>query len=265
MKTWTLRSYLCFTLLATAFLLGLAGCDKEESEPLRIGDDSFNNIENGVWTAYYPNTNQTSITIYGGVKPYTVSSNSDILKVNMDKLSDAFNYETLGVGDAEVTITDAKGESVGLKVKIDYWSDKMKIVKLDAYVKGDKMTVAAQKDLKEKSLASIPVKAGGGYQFIYTKDQGGIVYVYPDKYGEKYKEGTFTRSSLAVGNSSYRKYEIKLDGMERTYIVQRYYPSKTRSVAMVPYGFYEDLLDQFTDDYPEVESVYTMQVVSAVF
>ena len=231
MKTRTLRSYLCFTLLATAFLLGLAGCDKEESEPLRIGDDSFNNIENGVWTAYYPNTNQTSITIYGGVKPYTVSSNSDILKVNMDKLSDAFNYETLGVGD----------------------------------VKGDKMTVAAQKELKEKALASIPVKAGGGYQFIYTKDQGGIVYVYPDKYGEKYKEGTFTRSSLAVGNSSYRKYEIKLDGMERTYIVQRYYPSKTRSVAMVPYGFYEDLLDQFTDDYPEVESVYTMQVVSAVF
>ena len=76
MKTRTLRSYLCFTLLATAFLLGLAGCDKEESEPLRIGDDSFNNIENGVWTAYYPNTNQTSITIYGGVKPYTVSSNS---------------------------------------------------------------------------------------------------------------------------------------------------------------------------------------------
>lgn len=76
----------------------------------------------------------------------------------MDKLSDAFNYETLGVGDAEVTITDAKGESVGLKVKIDYRSDKMKIVKLDAYVKGDKMTVAAQKELKEKALASIPVK-----------------------------------------------------------------------------------------------------------
>ena len=56
-----------------------------------------------------------------------------------------------------MTITDAKGESVGLKVKIDYWSDKMKIVKLDAYVKGDKMTVAAQKELKEKALASIPV------------------------------------------------------------------------------------------------------------
>ena len=141
----------------------------------------------------------------------------------------------------------------------------MKIVKLDAYVKGDKMTVAAQKDWKKKPWLPFLWKAGGGYQFIYTKDQGGIVYVYPDKYGEKYKEGTFTRSSLAVGNSSYRKYEIKLDGMERTYIVQRYYPSKTRSVAMVPYGFYEDLLDQFTDDYPEVESVYTMQVVSAVF
>ena len=43
MKTRALRSYLCFTLLATAFLLGLTGCDKEESEPLRIGDDSFNN------------------------------------------------------------------------------------------------------------------------------------------------------------------------------------------------------------------------------
>ena len=27
MKTRALRSYLCFTLLATAFLLGLTGCD----------------------------------------------------------------------------------------------------------------------------------------------------------------------------------------------------------------------------------------------
>ncbi|MCS2659259.1 hypothetical protein NXW67_04705 [Bacteroides fragilis] len=161
MKTQALRSNLCFILLATAFLLGMAGCDKEESDPLRIGDDSFNNIENGVWTAYYPNTNQTCITIYGGERPYTVSSNSDILKVNMDKFPNAFNYEILGVGDAEVTITDAKGESAGLKVKIDYRSDKMKIVKLDAYVKGDGMTVAAQKELKEKALASIPVKVGG--------------------------------------------------------------------------------------------------------
>lgn len=264
MKTQALRSNLCFILLATAFLLGMAGCDKEESDPLRIGDDSFNNIENGVWTAYYPNTNQTCITIYGGERPYTVSSNSDILKVNMDKFPNAFNYEILGVGDAEVTITDAKGEFAGLKVKIDYRSDKMKIVKQDAYVKGDGMTVAAQKELKEKALASIPVKVGGGYRFIYTKDQGGTAYVYPDKYGEKYKEGTFTHSSFEVGNSSYRKYEIRLDGVERTYIVQRYYPLQTRSEAMVPYGFYENLLDQFIDEYPEVESVYTVQVISAV-
>jgi len=59
----------------------------------------------------------------------------------------------------------------------------MKIVKQDAYVKGDGMTVAAQKELKEKALASIPVKVGGGYRFIYTKDQGGTAYVYPDKLG----------------------------------------------------------------------------------
>lgn len=45
------------------------------------------------------------------------------------------------------------------------------------------MTVAAQKELKEKALASIPVKVGGGYRFIYTKDQGGTAYVYPDKLG----------------------------------------------------------------------------------
>ena len=61
------------------------------------------------------------------------------------------------------------------------------------------MTVAAQKELKEKALASIPVKAGGGYQFIYTKDQGGIVYVYPDKYGEKYKEGLSPVVLLRLG------------------------------------------------------------------
>lgn len=81
------------------------------------------------------------IVIYGGVKFYIVSSNFDIFKVNMDKFLDVFNYEILGVGDVEVIIIDVKGEFVGLKVKIDYWFDKMKIVKLDVYVKGDKMMV----------------------------------------------------------------------------------------------------------------------------
>lgn len=40
---------------------------------------------------------------------------------------------------------------------------------------------------------------------------------------------------------------------------------KTRSVAMVPYGFYEDLGSVYPGDYPEVESVYTMQVVQCGF
>ena len=94
----------------------------------------------------------------------------------MDKLSDAFNYETLGVGDAEVTITDAKGESVGLKVKIDYRSDKMKIVKLDAYVKGDKMTVAAQKELKEKSLGFHSCKSRRRLSvYIYKGSRGNCI------------------------------------------------------------------------------------------
>lgn len=57
MKIWVLWSYLCFILLVIVFLLGLVGCDKEEFELLRIGDDLFNNIENGVWIVYYLNIN----------------------------------------------------------------------------------------------------------------------------------------------------------------------------------------------------------------
>jgi len=52
----------------------------------------------------------------------------------------------------------------------------MKIVKLDAYVKGDKMTVAAQKELKEKALASIPVKSRRRLSvYIYKGSRGNCI------------------------------------------------------------------------------------------
>jgi hypothetical protein len=70
-------------------------------------------------------------------------------------------FEALNVGDATVTITDQSGHSCVLNIHIGYYSENIVVAKLDATVVGDNMTVAQQKELKEKALATTPVKGGG--------------------------------------------------------------------------------------------------------
>lgn len=253
------QSKFYFILLLTFSVLSMASCDKDDSDPLRIVDAG---LEDLVWTIYYPNDNLACITIGGGERPYSVSCESDILKVNMDKWPNAFNYEILGVGDAEVKISDATGEFIILKVKINYRSETIRIAMAEAYVTGDQMTIAAQKELKEKALTTTPVKAGGGYKFVYTGEMSGIAYVYPDQFGGEHKEGTFLRSRIESEQFSSPVYEIELDGEKRIFILQRYYPSPKSSDVIMPVGLYEDLLEQYQDEYPELEKVYTVQVIS---
>lgn len=189
-----------WTLLVLFSAFSWTSCDKEDSgEPL-----SLVNIENNVTKLYYGS--KGGVTIIGGDGKYSFSSESPLLKAEMT-YSNYILFEPLGVGDATVIIKDSSGSSYVLKIAIAYKSGSIIVAKLDATVIGDNMTVGDQRELKEKALATIPVKVGGGYKFIYTEEEldgeKGIVLIYPDKYGDNGIKGTFERVTVKDSDGKY--------------------------------------------------------------
>ncbi len=258
MNAKTVLSQACTLVFITIALLSTTSCNDKEDNSLKVLDAEHNSV-----TLYYPNDNLACITIDGGVRPYSVSCQSEILKVNMDKWPNAFNYEVLGTGEAKVKVSDASGQSVWLDVVIRYREQDFKIAKQDVLIKGDQMTVAAQKELGEKVLASIPVKPGGGYKFIYTESESGTVHIFTEKFGDKYKEGSFEMSYYKdEENESIRFpiYTIRLDKEEHPLFIYKY-NAGLRSSERIPLALYEDLTEKYKTEYPEMESVYSMQVI----
>ena len=237
-------------------------CDNEDSgEPL-----SLVNIENNVTELYYGS--KGGVTIIGGDGKYSFSCESPLLKAEMT-YSNYISFEPLGAGDATVTIKDSSGSLYILKITIAYKSGSIIVAKLDATVVGDNMTVGNQRELKEKALATIPVKVGGGYKFIYTEEypdrEKGIVFIYPNKYGDNGIEGTFERVTVkdTDGNYSYTTYTMHYSGLNRSFILMKYSESVLKSTRDY-YGqaqLAEDLKEQYKAAYPNVEQVYTSQVI----
>jgi len=230
---------------------------------------SLHQIENNAIKLYYGSIG--GVTIVGGDGNYSFSCESSLLKAEMT-YSNYISFEPLGVGDATVTIKDSTGDSYILKVTIAYKTEKIVVSKLDATVVGDNMTVGNQKELKEKVFATIPVKVGGGYRFVYTEGEEldktkGTVYIFPDKYGSNGVEGTFERALVngVDGKYSYTTYTIHYSGLNRTYILTKYSESVLKSTEyFVQYQFAEDLKEQYKIAYPNVEQVYSSQVIGSM-
>lgn len=253
--TWTLF------VLFSAF--SWTSCDKDEVEPL-----SLHQIENNAIKLYYGSMG--GVTIVGGDGRYSFTCESPLLKAEMT-YSNYISFEPLGVGDAIVTIKDSSGNSYLLKVTITYKTEKIVVTKLDATVVGDSMMVVKQKELKEKALATIPVKAGGGYKFVYTEGEDvdktkGIVFIYPDNYGDHGIEGTFEREMLKAedGSYSYMTYTLHYNDTNRSFIFTNYSELRAVSSQYHTYQFVEDLKEQYKTTYPNVEQVYTSQVIGSM-
>ena len=235
-------------------------CDKDSDEPL-----SLDLVENNTIKLYYGS--KGGVTIIGGDSNYSFSCESSLLKAEMT-YSNYILFEPLGVGDAAVTIKDSSGNTYILKVTVAYKTENIVVSKLDATVVGDNMTVAEQKGLKEKALATIPVKVGGGYSFVYTEgdeqdDTEGIVFIYPDKFGNDGMEGTFERVIVKDddGNYSYTTYTLHYSDVNRTFIFMEYREPTGKSTSYRALQLAEDLKDQYKTDYPNVEQVYTSQEI----
>lgn len=244
----------------------IISCDKDSEEPL-----SLNQIENNTTKLYYGS--KGGVTIIGGDGKYSFSCESPLIKAEMT-YSNYISFEPLGVGDATVTIKDSSGDSYLLKVTIAYKTENIVVSKLDATVVGDNMTVGNQKELKEKALATIPVKAGGGYRFIYTESEDlkktkGDVIVYPEKFGDNGVEGTFEREMVIGddGSYSYMTYTLHYNNVTRTFIFMEYSESVLKSSPTNLFRqlqFAEDLKEQYKAEYPNVDRVYTSQVLGSM-
>jgi len=244
-------------------MLGLVSCDKESDKPL-----SLDQIESNATKLYYGS--KGGVTITGGDGNYSFSCESPLLKAEMT-YSNYILFEPLGVGEATVTIKDSSGDSYILKVTIAYKTEKIVVSKLDATVVGDNMTVGNQKELKEKALATIPVKVGGGYKFVYTEGEKlaetkGTVFIYPDKYGNSGLEGTFERAAVKDknGNYSYMTYTLHYNAVNRIFILMEYSESTAKSSQYRAIQFAEDIKEQYKMAYPNVEQVYTSQVIGSL-
>ena len=249
--------WILFILFST---FGWTSCDKESDGPL-----SLDLVENNATKLYYGS--KGGVTIIGGDGNYSFFCESPLLKAEKT-YSNYISFEPLGVGDATVKIKDSSGNSYILNVTIAYKTEKVVVSKLDATVVGDNMTVGNQKELKEKVLATIPVKVGGGYKFVYTESEDqeetkGTVFIYPDKFGDNGIEGTFERGIVKGDDGSYSHivYTLHYSDMNRTFVFMEYsLPTGKSSQYRAP-QFAEDLKEQYTAAYPNVEQVYTSQVI----
>ncbi len=248
-------------LLILFSTFGWMSCKKETKEQLSLA-----NIENNVTKLYYGT--KGGVTIIGGDGNYSFSFESPLLRAEMT-YRNYILFEPLGVGDAAVTIKDSSGNSYILNVTVAYKSEAIVVAKLDAIVVGDNMTVGSQKELKEKALATIPVKVGGGYKFVYTEGEdhdktNGIVFIYPDKYGNDGIEGTFERVMIKGddGNYSHVTYSLHYKDINHTFM--RWLSKPTgQSSEYQPGQLAEDLTEQYKTAYPDVEQVYTSQIIGS--
>ena len=238
-------------------------CEKDSDEPL-----SLHQIKNNSVKLYYDSSG--GVTITGGDGNYSYSCESPLLKAEMT-YSNYILFEPLGVGDATVTITDSSGDSYLLNVTIAYKTENIIVAKLDVTVVGDNMTVGNQKELKEKALGTIPVKAGGGYSFVYTggeekEETEGIVHIYPDQFGTNGIEGTFERIIVkdTDENYSYMTYTMHYNNENHTFIFMEYSEPAGESSQYRALQFAEDLKEQYQTIYPNVEQVYTSQIVGGL-
>ncbi len=247
------------TLAILFFVLSLVSCsdDKEELHPI-----SFPAIENNQLKLLYPQEEPYSTQIVGGDGHYSaLCDDEQILGVKLITREEVEFLELtpLSTGEVAVTLSDKSGNSVVLSVQVSHLEFKLRVMAHAVIVEGDNMTVAEQKELKDKVLSSIPVRMGGSYRFVYKDAAHSKGDVYFEK--GKYDEGIFELREDVVDEIKHTVYEIQT--ADDTYSLG-FLPYSIRHVlksspAVKDFQFVEDLTSKYVVDYENLEKVYALQ------
>lgn len=250
-------------ILLSLNLLCFASCDKDTDAPI-----SLQYVENNTLDLVYPVSGGYTRDIMGGDGKYTVvSSDERILGVMLCE-GQTLQFEPLAIGEAKVTIRDRSGHTYVLTVNISYMQHAFMVTKCEVTVTGAKLTAAEKTEIESQALATIPVKVGGGYRFVFTdaEQTKGDAYIFPEKFGAGTPEqSTFEQTLVNLGGDVYyRNYIVATNTGVRSFVIMSYSGSPTYSSLVYPVQFAEDLTDRFKPVYPNVEGVYTTQVITYI-
>ncbi|NMA74695.1 MAG: hypothetical protein GX963_11150, partial [Bacteroidales bacterium] len=223
----------------------------------------------------YPRIDDTgvSIPLQGGDGNYSVKSHDEkVVTAKMISPID-LHLKVVGLGETTVTITDQSKNSLILHIIVDYETRTYVVVKHDIKIAGDELTEDEINAIQEEYIKTIPVKEGGGYQFIFTdrfnnKGEGkGKAVLYINEFGKEGKETSF--EIVEVDNqffpeSSSFGYEILIDDEKRVFNPGKYkYTPSIKSKALVTnhIALMEDITEKVKKEYPKAEKVFTFQVI----
>lgn len=263
MKQTNILTIVLFSLCTFLF----SSCSEDSLAPI-----SLQGMDNPSINLRYPRTGVYDITVEGGDGNYTVVCDKPEIveaKIITDANAPAklLSLKVLDRGKAIVTITDNSQNSLVVNVTTDYLTERFVVSQYDIEISGD-LRDSEKKEITEKALATVPVKRGGGYQFVFIDEESstGKVLMYPEKFGGKAIEGTFKTELTNIGPEGaeeilYPAYELTLPEGQRSFLFYPYRRSARMSVTPVV-AFYEDVKEMFIGDYPLAERVYTTQVLS---
>lgn len=245
-------------LLFVTFAILFFSCSDDDLKPISLTDREGTTIR----LTYPTNTNSYIFSLVGGDEKYSIKSGDDkIIKAEMASATD-FRLTMVAIGETTVTVTDNSQNTLTLNIIVDYYTLGFTVVEHDIQIVGGDLTENEKKAIKEKYLSEIPVKVGGGYEFVYTNmTNGGNAFIYHNAYESYRTETTFTIKELE--NSQGKKvqaYEVIIDNEKRVFVLQQYYPRR-RELGPIDFALVEDITQKVQVEYPKAELVFTAQVV----
>lgn len=248
-------------LLVSLCTIICASCSSDDDEqPLRILEYPSTELD-----YMYPYNTESTVSIGGGDGNYKVSvKDPSIIEAQLLDDGKSLELKFLKTGSTTVYITDNSQNTAAYNITIRYYETTLRVVQNIVKVVGKDITIKEKEELEQKAWATIPIKVGGGYKITYfdVEQQTGILHLYPEKFDSNGIEKTvdIQPSKKPYGD---RSFTFEWEGKTRTFDLTTYIYDFSRSTGgHIPYiSFIEEVTEQFKEEYPKVEGVYTQQIL----
>jgi len=252
------------------FIFGIVGCSDENLTPITLTNQEGTTINLTPEEEY-------NLYLQGGDGSYSVQSSNDKIVIAEMISHVELRLMAIGTGETTVIITDNSQNILILNVQIDYRTLNFVVTECYVTIRGDDLTENEKNAIREKQLAQIPVKVGGGYKFIFTEvaNQKGKAIIYTDTFDSNGIETTFEfKAAINQGESGSipPAFEVIIDNEKRVFFLDssgNYSQSNQmitqRALRESPppriFALQEVVTPKVQIEYPKAEFVFTSQVV----
>lgn len=215
---------------------------KMELLPVQEDSMAFVLTDNTV-KLFYPSAKGRIEFLVTGLEAGYIITTSDETVLSVGYASMGLYLVPLKLGKVVVTISDKAGREFKFDVENVYWKEEYIVEKNDIRVGGERLTEKEKEEITYKAKSTLPVRIGGGYQFIYTDEKRteGIVNMYPEGWDKRYFSGNFTKKYFAGRNDFVYNLVFDDSQIEFSFWQDESY-----------FYFKQSLLSQFLDKYPDI-------------